>query len=61
MLHDAIEQPFLLNGSIKNLQHGKILTVSRKVLCGGQGSSDYQKVGRDGSLKNLWLNAALRN
>ncbi len=34
VLHDTIEEPFCLNGSIKNLQHLKNLSVSQKVLCG---------------------------
>ncbi len=34
MLHDAIEEPFCLNGSIKNLKHLKNLSVSQKVICG---------------------------
>ncbi len=32
MLHDAIEEPFFLNGSIKNLKHLKNLSVSQKVI-----------------------------
>ncbi len=34
VLHDAIEEPFCLNGSIKNLSHLKNLSVSQKVICG---------------------------
>ncbi len=34
VLHDAIEEPFCLNDSIKNLYHLKNLSVSPKLLCG---------------------------
>ncbi len=34
VLHDAIEEPFCLNGFIKNLQHLKKLSDSQKVICG---------------------------
>ncbi len=34
VLHDAIEEPFCLNGSRKNLYHLKNLSVSQKVICG---------------------------
>ncbi len=33
-IHDAIEEPFCLNGSIKNLEHLKNLSVSQKILYG---------------------------
>ncbi len=33
VLHDANEEPFCLNGSIKNLYHLKNLSVSQKFLC----------------------------
>ncbi len=41
VLYDAIEEPFCLNGSTKNI------SVSQKVLCGEKkGSSDYKKVSK---------------
>ncbi len=51
VLQDAIEEPSCLNGSIKNLQHLKNLSVSQKVV--KEGSSDYKKVRKRCSLKIL--------
>ncbi len=34
VLHDDIEEPFCLNGSMKNLKYLKNLSVSQNVLCG---------------------------
>ncbi len=50
MLHDAIEEPYCLNGSIKNLQHLKNLSVSQQLLCGERRSLDYKKVRKRCSL-----------
>ncbi len=58
LLHDATEEAFCLNGSIKNLRHLKNLSVSHKLLCV---SSGYKKLRKRCSLKNFWLNASLWN
>ncbi len=59
VLHNAIEEPFCVNGSIKNLFNiWRTFLFHKRFFVAKEGSSDYKKQERDGSLKNL-LNGSL--
>ncbi len=55
VLHDAIEEPFCLNGSIKNRKHLKIFLFHKSFFVVKEGSSDYKKLRKRCSLNKLWM------